>query len=58
MWKIEIYNRDTRRWTEHGKPTEDFAAAFKKVGQLQETGNKARLVKLADAPKAQDGEAE
>lgn len=52
MWQIEIYNRETRKWQKHGAPTRDFTAAFKKVGAMQETGNKVRLVKLAKEEEA------
>lgn len=54
MWQIETYNSSTRRWAQHGSPTKDFAAAYKKITSLQETGNKARLVKIEE-PAAADG---
>lgn len=53
MWQIETYNSSTRRWTQHGSPRKDFAAAYKKIASLQETGNKARLVKIEE-PAAAD----
>lgn len=53
MWQIETYNQSTRRWAQHGSPTKDFAAAYKKIASLQETGNKARLVKIEE-PAAAD----
>lgn len=54
MWKIEIYNSDTRRWTQYGRATADFSTAYKKVGSLQEAGNRARLVKLEQAAAEQE----
>lgn len=59
MWQIETYNRTTRHWQAYGAPSADFAALYKKITSLQETGNKARLVKVDETPeqKQQEGEA-
>lgn len=54
MWKIEIYNSDTRRWTQYGRATTDFSTAYKKVGSLQEAGNRARLVKFEQTAAEQE----
>lgn len=54
MWQIEIYSRTTKQWAPFGSPTKDFAAAYKKVASLQETGNKARLVKIEEPAAAED----
>lgn len=46
MWQIETYNRTTRHWQAYGAPSADFAALYKKITSLQETGHKARIVKI------------
>ena len=47
-WKMEIYDRKSKRWRDYGAPCADFHRVYKDAAESCERGLKVRVTKIAD----------